>query len=328
MLLTLGALGILGLLLARSDWRELIRPLAAARPGWLIAAIALASGVEVAKTARWQWLLGRGFAHLPHLLALVFTGRLLNLLAPLRAGDLWRVASATGQERQPLLVTGGSVVAEKLLDGAALAVAGAVLVWLPGERGLWILLPPVAAIGGMTIALAIGVRIGSQTIPTRWMGHYLIRWRRAGVHSPPPVARQLSDGGTQDPATQIQRAGMNWTRFLGIGGLTVAGLGLGLLVNLAALQALGLPATTAAVLAMLVSGYAAGLLPAGPGQLGVFELAVAAPLIEQGFPPTSAVAAALTLHLVMLTMLLLGGAISLPLNVRLRTGKRPRGGDR
>ncbi len=294
-LLTLAALAVLGLLIARADWRELIRPLAAARPEWLAAAIALAFSVEVAKTVRWQSLLGLGFADLPRLLALLFTGRLLNLLAPLRAGDLWRVASAAGGEGQPLLVTGGSVVAEKLLDGAALAVAGAVLLWQPGEHGAWILLPSVAAIGAMTLALALGVRIGARPKLARWI---------VG-------------------AEHIKQ----WRTLLKITLLTVAGLGLGLLVNLCALRALGMPAATPTVLAMLVSGYAAGLLPAGPGQLGVFELAVAAPLMAQGFPPTSAVAAALALHLVMLTMLLLGGAMSLPLNLRLRTGKRPNRGD-
>ncbi|HEX2987220.1 MAG TPA: glycosyltransferase, partial [Chloroflexota bacterium] len=139
--LTIVSLATLALLVLRSDWQQLIRPLAEARPEWLAVAIGTAFAVEVAKTVRWQLLLGLTFGDLPRLLALVFTGRLLNVLAPLRAGDLWRVASAATSEGQPVLVAGGSVVAEKALDGAALAAAGIVLVWLPRHTEGWILLP-------------------------------------------------------------------------------------------------------------------------------------------------------------------------------------------
>ena len=102
---------------------------------------------------------------------------------------------------------------------------------------------------------------------------------------------------------------------MGLGTLSIAGLGFGLLVNLSVLRALGLEAWPAAALAMLVSGYAAGLLPAGPGQLGVFDLAVATPLMGLGMAPASAIASAVMLHLVMLAMLILGGALAVPLGM-------------
>jgi GT2 family glycosyltransferase/uncharacterized membrane protein YbhN (UPF0104 family) len=291
--LTLASLATLGLLVSRSDWQQLIRPLADARPEWLIAAIVLAFAVEVAKTVRWQLLLGLSFGDLPRLLALVFTARLLNILAPLRAGDLWRVASATASEGQPVLIAGGSVVAEKVLDGVALAAGGILLIWLPGHDEGWILLPSLALIALVTLAIGLGARMGSRTRFARWT---------AGT------------GHLKDPRLLVSMMA-----------LTVVGLGLGLAVNLAVLRALDLPAGTAIILTVLVSGYAAGLLPAGPGQLGVFELALSAPLMARGFPPTSAVAAALTLHLVMLTMLLLGGALSMPVSLRYRTGRRAAG---
>ncbi|MCL4532293.1 MAG: hypothetical protein M1582_03740, partial [Actinobacteria bacterium] len=46
-----------------------------------------------------------------------------------------------------------------------------------------------------------------------------------------------------------------------------------------------------------------------------FELAVAASLMALGLPPASAVAAALALHLVLLSMLLLAGAVSAPIGL-------------
>src|SRR5689334_22104873 len=103
----LAALVIFFVLSPSTDWRQ------------LAVAIGLALSVEVVKTVRWRGLLGAPFAILPRLLTLVFGSRLLNALAPLRAGDVWRVAGARA-ERSPLVIAGGSVVVEKILDGAAL----------------------------------------------------------------------------------------------------------------------------------------------------------------------------------------------------------------
>jgi uncharacterized membrane protein YbhN (UPF0104 family) len=47
---------------------------------------------------------------------------------------------------------------------------------------------------------------------------------------------------------------------------------------------------------MLASGYVAGLLPAPPGRLGVFEGAVAAALVTGGMNLTLAIAVAVVLH--------------------------------
>ena len=96
-------------------------------------------------------------------------------------------------------------------------------------------------------------------------------------------------------------------------------LGFGLLVNLLVLYALGLPVTLTAGLVMLLAGYAVGLVPSGPAQIGVFELAVAAPLTVVGLAMPTAVTAALGLHLVLLAMLALGGLLALPLGLQSRT---------
>lgn len=281
--LTLVALVALGVLVAGSDWREMIRPLAGARWDWLAMAVGLAFGVEVAKTFRWLLLLGLLPADLPRMLALVITGRLLNVLAPLRAGDLWRVASAARGEGRPLAIAGGSVVAEKLLDGAALGGAALGLLLPVDQRGLAALLLGATFAAAILVALGVGVRIVHHLELGRWL---------AGTE---PL---------RDPR-----------RLAAVGGLSLLGLGLGLLVNLAVLEALAFPVAVTLGVAMLVSGYATALVPAGPGQLGVFELAVAASLMALGLPPASAVAAALALHLVLLSMLLLAGAVSAPIGL-------------
>src|SRR5947207_8850722 len=119
-LLSAASLAALMAALANTDLGELVRPLAMAQWEWLGAALVLALTVEVAKTVRWQLLLGVDLARLPQLLALVFSARLLNAFMPFRAGDVWRIAFVARVERRHLVMAGGSVAAEKLIDGAAL----------------------------------------------------------------------------------------------------------------------------------------------------------------------------------------------------------------
>ncbi len=278
--LSLASLLVLGVLLSRSGWRELLQPLTSANPRWVVLAVTLALTVEVAKAARWQLILGIHPAAFPSLLSVVLTGRLLNLVAPLRAGDIWRVAAVARVEQRTAAVSVASVVAEKLLDGAALGAAGASLAW---SRGAAV---PALVLG---FAAIVAVTVGFGLV-----------LRLAGRIELPAVARGVDH----------LREGRALT---GLGILSIAGLGFGLLVNLSVLQALGQEAGLAAALAMLISGYAAGLLPAGPGQLGVFDLAVATPLMGLGVAPASAIASAITLHLVMLTVLVLGGVLAVPL---------------
>ena len=285
-LLSLLSLSVLAVVVLRGDGGELVRPLVGARPEWLAAAVGVGLAVELAKTTRWLLLLGMGLGSLPGLLALVLTGRLLNALVPLRAGDIWRVASVVRAERRSLMMAGGSVVVEKLLDGAVLAGVSLILlgsVEVGGPRGaVAVLLVLVAA------ALLLGL----------------------GLRGRPVLAlRALS------PRLEEIRLWGNPRLLAGAVLLTAAGMVLGLLVNLAVLNALGLPVDVGAAALMLVSGYAVGLLPSGPGQLGVYELAVSAPLVALGVPAASAVAAALALHLVLLSVLGLGGLLSLPLGV-------------
>lgn len=283
-LLTAAALGVLAALLAQGDWQGVLEPLAGARGEWFVLALALALAVEVGKAVRWLLLLGLPFATLPRLLGLLLTARLLNAVAPLRAGDAWRIASAVRVEGRPLMAAGGSVVVEKLLDALAL---GGVSLTLLGTAGL----------GSDRLALlALAAGVGAVAMGLAGLLAWRFRWW-------PALDRWMS------ALSQLRDARILATAAV----LTVAVMGTGVLVNLAVLEGLGLLDGWAAGLVMLVSAYAVGLVPAVPGQLGIFELAVAAPLMVLGFSPASSVAAALALHLVLLAVLGIGGLLAVPL---------------
>jgi uncharacterized membrane protein YbhN (UPF0104 family) len=280
-LLSLLALVVLVVLLRDADWQEVVRSLAEARIGWLIVAVLLALAVEVVKTVRWQWLLGTGATSLPGLLSVMLTARLLNALVPLRAGDVWRVTAAIRVQERPLVAAGGAVVGEKLLDGIALGTISMLLFWSAGPATPLILLLAAAMLGGAAAA-TIAPRHGRVRI-----------WLRQQV----AAVAHLRD----------------W-RVLAIAlVLTALHLALGLAVNLTVLHALDIPIHVLAGLVMLVAGYAVGLAPAGPAQVGVFELAVAAALTTVGFAYPAAVTAALVLHLVLLAALATGSLVAVPL---------------
>ncbi len=292
-LISLVALAALVGVVYRSGWIDLIRPLATANMVWLSTAALLALSVEVAKTLRWQLLLGLEARTLPRLMATLLSGRVLNVAVPLRAGDVWRVASVSAAEDRPLPLVAGSVIAEKLLDGTALALGAILLLGSAGLRAAGpaqLLVAGTGILAAFTLALGGGRRIAARFGLAQWLAS----------------------------ATYLRRPMV----LLGTTLLTLAGIALGLLVNLSVLNALGMAADPAAATMMLLSSYAVGLVPAGPGQMGVFELGVSGALIAAGMAASPAVAAAVALHLVLLATLAAGGLLALPLNAFGRTRLR------
>jgi uncharacterized membrane protein YbhN (UPF0104 family) len=287
-----------------ADWAPAALAMFDARREWLLAAAALALAVEVVKAARWALLLGSGVRVFGGLLGILLTGRLLNAVAPVRAGDLWRVAAAARALDRSLVGSFAAVAAEKALDLVAVGSCGALFAVLLGAplalstdaafspRGIGAGLLGLLAVA---LVLLIGVGSGRSRLPLLARG-----------------ARSL-------------RAELRFLRrgaLLGSAALTLVAVAAGLAVNLAVLAALGAPLSPVAALGMLVAGYAAGLAPSAPAALGVFEIAVAAPLLAIGFDPASAVAAALLLHLVLLATYCAGAGIALAVGGRRWSARR------
>jgi uncharacterized membrane protein YbhN (UPF0104 family) len=87
----------------------------------------------------------------------------------------------------------------------------------------------------------------------------------------------------------------------------------GLAANALVLAAVGVEPTPELAARMLVAGYLAGLLPAPPGRVGVFETGVAAALVSAGVRLGAAVTAGVVLHvglLVELGLLLAGTLVA------------------
>ena len=113
--------------------------------------------VAATKALRWQWLYGNALPARPwstHF-AILMIGQMLNLVLPIRLGELARMGLMR-QEGRPVGVTFGTIVVEKALD--LLAVGMIVLLAVP-----LVLIPPSlltrAGTGGLLLGCAIFVMV-------------------------------------------------------------------------------------------------------------------------------------------------------------------------
>jgi uncharacterized membrane protein YbhN (UPF0104 family) len=130
-------------------------------PAWLVAALLSVVATLVLRVGRWRWLLSGAAGGHPAWASLwraTLWGQGLNMLLPLRAGDLARaygIGSGAGAGAAYAL---GTIVAEKLLDLAGLGAAVLLILLLsgPGLAALGVLVP-ISRVGILLLALSIGL---------------------------------------------------------------------------------------------------------------------------------------------------------------------------
>jgi hypothetical protein len=201
-------------------------------------------------------------------------GQATNTLVPLRLGEVLRVSWAAPTPSGVARGTAGLVLT-KAVD--AIVLAG-LIAWAFGGSLLAQaqLLPAVLL--GVLVALALGL---------------VQRYRHVG-------------GGGLSALRPLLAGAARYARELHAGTLAIVlatsifAWVMGGVANLAVLGAVGAPATVDNAVRILASGYVAGLLPAPPGRLGVFEGAVAAALVAGGMDLTQAIGVAVVLHVLQL----------------------------
>ena len=235
-----------------------------------IVALVLLVAVDLAKAWRWQVLYGVTQPSYQRVLQAQVVGQAANTLVPLRLGEVLRVSWAAPTPSGVARGTAGLVLT-KAIDAVILA---GVIAWVFGGSLLAQaqLLPAVLL--GLLVALALGL---AQ------------RYWHIG-------------GGGLSAIRPLLAAAARYARELHAGTLSIVILTsafawlVGGLANAAVLSAVGAPLSIDAAGRILASGYVAGLLPAPPGRLGVFEGAVAAALVAGGTDLTLAIAVAVVLH--------------------------------
>jgi glycosyltransferase 2 family protein len=171
-------LGFVALLLWRIDPAETVRRLAQVDPRWLAAALVALTLSRLLQAYRWRLCMWRQ-RRLPagQVLGIYLVSALVNVLAPLRTGDVLRVYMAGRRfgVRRTELVAGVFVVESLMNWTTALLVVLAALVVIdlpPQISSLPVALAVlIAVVGAAALALQRLERLGdtAQRIPVRWL---------------------------------------------------------------------------------------------------------------------------------------------------------------
>ena len=269
----------------------------------LALALALYAAATLARGERWHRILERTGIPLPRADAyrLTTVGYMGNNVLPARGGDLLRtflLAPLAGVRKRSAL---GTVVAERLLDAAALALIFLVVV-LGAVRGVDL---PGGARLVAAVALLVGVALVAAAAATR--GSERLGRARELVRPLAAATRNLAS------AHGVALLAVS----LGVWALEAA-------VYLTAARALELPFGPWEALYVVALTNLFALVPAGPGYVGTFDAAVVFAAGSLGATGSDAVAYLLLLRFVLFVPITLTGFAFLVARYgglsRLRTG--------
>jgi glycosyltransferase 2 family protein len=274
-----------------------------ARPGWLLASLALVFVYTALKIVRWQLLLGPAGkkVRLVDTGAAFLSGQLVDLAVMGHVGELTR-SYLLGSRGPGGFYVLGTVLLEKTLDfgcfalltGLALLVAP-----MPGWLKLEGIFFAAAAIG-----LAVGVLLAAYRpeLVTRWIGWVLEKLPvRLRAYLQPRLERLVA-------SLQVVRLG---APILAALLLSIVLWCMSVLENDLVLRTMGIHLELSASLLLLVAIQVGISVINTPGQIGVFEALGVLILGLYGVEPSLALGYSLLLHIVAISPLVPGGVISI-----------------
>jgi uncharacterized protein (TIRG00374 family) len=299
--IAISAIGI-GLIARAIEPRQLSLALQSMSWSWVGAAILVVLATYFARERRWLILLRPlAFRHTAVLRALL-TGQLLNLLLPIRVGDVVRAILLGREPGGSFARVFGSVLIEKAWDWLALCALVLIVTWTAPVPG-WFLAP--ARTIGLLAALILAGFVAAAIIPERSISRGLAGLERVLARLPAQW-RLFTLKNLQrllDSLTVLRRR----DTLLGAAVWTAMIWGLGVITNYAVQRAFGFDSWTAAMtlLTVLMIGVA---LPPSIAALGLFEGLTMLTLSIYDVPLETALAIGLVLHLVIVVPLIVSTA--------------------
>jgi hypothetical protein len=309
------AAGLLGLALSAAaiwlvvrsvDLHEVMRQLSGAQAAplaALVAVLALQTGV---RAIRWTFLLPRrGVTRIParRVLPPLLVGYLGNAVLPARLGEPARAILVSRREEIPGALAFGSVVLERVIDMAVLALIMLPAAWLVGAPR-WVVEIAVVAAGIAGVVLVVLALDGLAAL-ARWL--LRVSGRLGGGLPSSAIAhvaaraREFASGAgaagrRPDMAAAIGLTALAWLLDASIFWLAAISLGI----------ELGPPES------LLISGVAVlgTAIPSAPGYIGTYELAASAAAVALGVTPESALALAIVVHALTLLPLAVAGVVA------------------
>jgi glycosyltransferase 2 family protein len=291
--LGLGALGLLVsavsivVLAANVDLRETLRILGAANPAFLLLTLLMVPSQIVLRTARWRLLLPRrpdgARPAMSRVAPILLVGYFGNLVLPARLGEVVRTYLMARREELRVSAVLGSVLLERVLDLASLALVAFVAANAAGApdwmtQGLGV----VATIGVGAVLLLVGLGVPRVVrLITPYAGSVARRFQR-------PISLLVSFGegaggeGRRVVTSAIVLSSVTWLFVATTFWLVAQSLGLDLS-----------PAAALLVTAVTVLGTS---IPSAPGHIGTFQVGAVVTATALGVPPAEALALAILAH--------------------------------
>lgn len=281
---------------------DLVEPLARLSVPLTLLALVSTLLTLLAVSWRWRWLFHPRQREVPlrALFKAVVVGQMLNILSPIRMGEIARVYSLAEDANLSKAHVLATVALEKVLDLVVFAAAVALLLAL--------------------MALPDGVRLKTSAQLSAALGAFALVWASARYGL--PLARWLERRIPPLSPRVRQVASQTLHRFLdGLAALQRPGVGSVLLAqsllvmfcsaltNLLLIQAFGFAVPAWAALFLLVLLQVGSVPPSLPGRLGVFNYLVVVGLGVFGIPPAEAFSYSLALYTVALLPKVLLGAV-------------------
>jgi uncharacterized protein (TIRG00374 family) len=279
---------IFWVLFYKIDWLEVTAVLNQANYFWVTSGILITIASIFVRTYRWQVLLYRFQTHVFGIMAALLMGQAVNLVLPLRSGDLMRVIwfrelyGSSGTEAL------GTVAVEKVWDVLALFLCGLSLL-------LFIPLPATYLQTVWSSFLLLIIAISLLLLGLRWQKPIISFLVKATSRMSPqlrvlilPRIEELIRG-----VDVIRQSRVSSRVFL----MTLGVWGAGILANWTVLAAFGVHSLSAAILLMVTLMSGNMIIPI-PGRLGVFEAIVVGSLSIYGIQRDTALAIGLVLHMV------------------------------
>jgi uncharacterized protein (TIRG00374 family) len=289
-------LGAAGLWLTLRDVPEAALRDVFSRIDPVLGLLALASTLVglLAVVARWRLLLGIEAPRFSLLFRATVIGQMLNIVVPLRVGEVARAWAASARGGVSIAGVTGSLAIEKAVDLIIFGASTALVVFVavvptPAMRPVrWIVLPAIAAVG-LAAAFFVARWLGRSNAATSSEQGLLATLRRAFVASAAVIAT---------PAAVVNLLGLSLIVLA-----TAAG------ANQLLLAACGIDVPWWTGLAVLVVLQAGTVPPALPGRLGVYNYLTVLTLATLGVDAATAAAYSIALYAIAYLPKLLLGAI-------------------
>ena len=269
---------------------------------WIVLALGTVLLTVAVAVVRWRVLFHPESAGLSwtNLTGAFLVGQMLNIMLPIRLGEMARAYWLSRAEDIPMGRALGTIGVEKLADLAslgltavALLVLAAVPPWVQSPGRVLVITGAIAATG--ILFLSAG---------RRWFLHGVTR---VAQRWPRVVGRRAID--LVETTLEGSRAVHSWKASAGVGLLSILVPLLAASTNYLLFIAFRLPLPLVAALLLLVSLQVANTIVSVPGNLGVFHYVTVLTLGAYSVDHDAALAYAIVLYVVALVPKILAGAV-------------------